>query len=233
MTNSEQQQVIGLAATVQALSVVQAVAMKGQFNKDATLPLFYSLINYNPDSALLAYNSDLHALRYGFEQLKKLFTDALDKDLTQYIFAVVTIERKLVIQAKMRSILQTELRDLKRTLEHSDKHPGYHQVFDSDFDDEDGDGQPAERASLADVLTSHEMIERFANIYKQTASNTEPRIMVKGNHQFLQSETSANQIRALLLAALRGAAFFRHYGGKRIDFMLKRKQYLAVVEQLY
>ncbi len=240
MTNIEEQQVIGLAAMVQALSLVQTVAMKGQFDTNTALPIFYSLINYNPDSVSEAYNNDTHALGTGFSQLKKLFSDELDKDLAQYMLAVITLERKLVANPKMRQALQTQLQTLNNELHNAGGNFGYHQIFNDNFDDDfdnfdDDNDNKIENIenNIADLLTSNETVERFAKIYKETASHTEPRIMVKGNHQFLQSETSANQIRALLLAALRGAAFFRHYGGKRVDFMLKRKQYLTIIEQLY
>ncbi len=239
MTNIEEQ-VIGLAAMVQALSLMQSVAIKGQFDTNAALPVFYSLINYNPDSAAEAYNNDAYALGVGFSQLKKLFSDDLDKDLAQYMLAVMTLERKLVSQPQMRQTLQRQLQELKTELTNLDSNLGYNQIFDEDFDeDSDSDSNKSDnekeenKTSLNEILISHETIERFAKIYKETASHTEPRIMVKGNHQFLQSESSANQIRALLLAALRGAAFFRHYGGKRVDFMLKRKQYLSLIEKLY
>ncbi len=238
MTNIEEQQVIGLAAMVQALSLVQSVAIKGQFDSNAALPIFYALINYNPDSATQAYNNDTHALGTGFSQLKKLFSDELDKDLAQYMLAVITLERKLVANPQMRQALQTQLQTLNNELHNAGSNFGYHQVFNDNFDDDfDSDDNEVDstdsQVSLNELLVSHDTIERFAGIYKETASHTEPRIMVKGNHQFLQSETSANQIRALLLAALRGAAFFRHYGGKRVDFMLKRKQYLTIIEQLH
>ncbi len=202
MTNIEEQQVIGLAAMVQALSLVQTVAMKGQFDTNTALPIFYSLINYNPDSVSEAYNNDTHALGTGFSQLKKLFSDELDKDLAQYMLAVITLERKLVANPKMRQALQTQLQQI------------FNDNFDDDFDnfDDDNDNKIENiENNIADLLTSNETVERFAKIYKETASHTEPRIMVKGNHQFLQSETSANQIRALLLAALRGQTIFDYY----------------------
>ncbi len=240
MTNIEEQQVIGLAAMVQALSLMQSVAIKGQFDTNTALPVFYSLINYNPESAVAAYNNDTYALGVGFSQLKKLFSDELDKDLAQYMLAVMTLERKLVAQPQMRQTLQRQLQELKTELTNLGGNLGYNQIFDEDFDEDSDsnlDNNDSEKednqVALNEILISHETIERFAKIYKETASHTEPRIMVKGNHQFLQSETSANQIRALLLAALRGAAFFRHYGGKRVDFMLKRKQYLSLIEKLY
>lgn len=234
MTNFDEQQIIGLAAAVQALATMQSVAVKGEFNDHHAAPVFSALIHYNPESALAAYDNHIVGLSPGLNQLKALFADALDKDLAQYLLAVVTIERKLVLQPAMRQILQSQLQALGSELrQNTQDNVGYNDVFDGGFDDDDENSNNEENTRpLTELLVEENAIERFAAIYKKTASNTEPRIMVKGNHQFLQSETSANQIRALLLAALRGAAFFRHYGGKRMDFMLKRKQYLSIINRL-
>lgn len=221
MINNDEQQVIALVGAIQALSAVQSVSIKGEFNEQHALPVFYSLINYNAEDTLAAYNNDRYALHHGFQQLKKMFSDALDRDLAQYMLAVITIERKLVTNPKMRGILQHQLQNLGNELRN-----------DGQYDDNVGGDAENHTHELEEGLIHQNSIGRFADIYKQTASHTEPRIMVKGNHQFLQSETSANQIRALLLGALRGAAFFRHYGGKRMDFMMKRKQYLDIINRL-
>ncbi len=215
--NYDEQQVIALAGTVQALSAVQSVSVEGEFDERHAVPVFFSLINYNFEDTLSAYNNDLYALRYGFSQLKKMFTDNLDKDLVQYILSVITIERKLVTNPNMRTILQIELQALGNELRNEVNNVGV------------DDDSPVE--CLDEQLVSHTTIERFADIYKQTASTIEPRIMVRGNHQYLQREESANQIRALLLGALRGAAFFRHYDGRRVDFMMKRKTYLDIISR--
>lgn len=209
MMNNDEQQVIALAATVQALTAVHEVATTGTFDEHRAIPLFQGLIHYNPDDTLSAFGGDSNELFHGLTQLERLFGDTLDRDIAQYLLAVVSIELKLVRNPQMRQILNSELQQIAHRLE-------YNTADDV----------------VQENLTSLETISDFASIYKQTASQTEPRIMIKGNHEHLQNENSANQIRALLLAALRAAAFFRHYGGKRIDFMMKRKQYLEIVKQL-
>ncbi len=231
--NNDEQQVIALAATLQALSSVEEIAVKGQFDERHALPIFHSLATYSPEDTLSAFGGDMYQLQYGIKQLKRLFGDELNRDLAQYLLAVVSIELKLVKNPTMRQILQQSLATLSAELNnfsvassHSD---------DSELDDgELGDDEVVNSnyQSAEDFLVSSEIIAELATTYKQTASQIEPRIMIKGNHQFLQNEQSANQIRALLLGALRAIGFFRHYGGKRMDFMLKRKQYLAICETL-
>lgn len=232
---NEEQQVLALAATIQALSTVQDVAVKGQFDEYRALPVFHALTHYSPDDTLSAYNNDFTALYNGMSQLKHLLSDKLDRDLAQYLLAVLSLELKLVKNLRMRHTLQRELQDFINESQaaalRNDAESVRFSMDEDNFDDDEQEDDQTQK--LNDYLVSDDAIARFAEIYKQTASNTEPRIMVKGSHQYLQNETSANQIRALLLAALRGAAFFRHYGGKRIDFMIKRKQYLDIIEQFY
>ncbi len=224
--NDEQQQAIALAATVQALSIVHDVASQGRFDEYQALPLLQSLVTYNPEDTLSAYGGNITVLQTGVEQVKKLFGDSPNRDIAQYLLAALNIELKLVRDQRMRQILQRELQQLAQQVQ---------QAAATEAGGEDsiaGINEKILPASVLNELTQDVMMAKFAEIYKQTASRTEPRIMIKGNHQFLQQEVSANQIRAMLLAALRGAAFFRHYGGKRFDLMMKRARYIEILEQL-
>lgn len=217
--NNDEQQVIALAATIQALSNVEDVAVKGQFNERHALPIFRALACYDPDDTLSAFGGDIHQLQYGIKQLKRLFSDELSRDLAQYLLGVITIELKLVKDLSMRQALQQSLQQLSMQV-----------ATISQSSNEDSPSLI--KSNIEEYLLKDNTISHLAETYKQTASRTEPRIMIKGNHQFLQNEHSANQIRALLLAALRAISFFRHHGGKRMDFMLKRKQYLAICDKL-
>lgn len=209
MIDHDEQQVIALAACVQALTAVHEVATQGQFDEHRIKTVLLALARYSPTDVLEAYGGDTANLFHGFTQLERLFNDNINRDIAQYLLAVVTLELKLVRDNQMRHFLAKELQD-------------FSEQIDNLPDQED----------RMEQLVSPSIIERFASLYKKTASQTEPRIMIKGNHEHLQNELSANQIRALLLAALRAAAFFRHYGGKRIDFMIKRKQYLIITQKL-
>ncbi len=222
--NQEEQQAIALAATIQALSIVHEVATEGKFNEELATPLFQALIRYNPDDTLSAYGGQPRALSYGIQQLKEMFGDNLNRDIAQYLLSVLTIELKLVRNTNMRQLLQAELQRIAAQIDNASR-------FGS-LELDDDEELPREGIQTTSLLTSREVIGELAVLYKQTASQTEPRIMIKGNHQFLQQEISANQIRALLLAALRGAAFFRHNGGKRFDLMMKRHQYIEILSGL-
>ncbi len=224
MMNENEQQALALAATIQALSVVHQVATQGQYDETLARPVLESLVHYDPAETVDAYGGSVEPLRFGIEQLKKLFNDELDRDISQYLLAVLTIELRLVRSARMRYQLQSGLQRLSAQISPVEQ-PA---VVDEDDDDDWG---------VEDILPpmyefSDEALTLFAELYKETASQTEPRIMIKGDQRFLQSELSANQIRALLLAALRSAAFFRHYGGKRFDLMMKRGQYLELLDKL-
>lgn len=223
MMNQEEQQALALVATVQALSIVNDVATQGKFDGEYARPLLQSLVTYNPAETLDAYGGNTTALRFGITQVKKLLSDDLSRDIAQYLLAVIAIELKLVRNNHMRQLLQSEMQRIAY------QHSNQTVAFDNDNDDDwDSDDEPA----VVHTLTDADTIGEFAELYKQTASQIEPRIMIKGNHQYLQQESSANQIRALLLAALRGAAFFRHNGGKRLDLMVKRGRYVEIIDKL-
>ncbi len=216
--NNEKQQAIALAATVQALSIVNELATTGNFDTESARTVLHALITYDPVNAEQAFGDNLNGLRVGIGQTKKLLSDDLNRDIAQYLLTVIAIELKLVRNQTMRQHLSGELQRISSQIHNSQSH--------SHDDDED------DIFFINQLLTSDAVMADFANLYKDTASRTEPRIMIKGNQQFLQNETTANQIRGMLLAALRSAAFFRQYGGKRINLMLKRKQYIEALEQL-
>jgi len=75
--------------------------------------------------------------------------------------------------------------------------------------------------SHANVLAS------LADTYAQTISTLQPRIMVKGEPTRLTETGVANQIRALLLAAMRSAVLWRQCGGTRLGLLLGGRRKLA------
>jgi high frequency lysogenization protein len=68
--------------------------------------------------------------------------------------------------------------------------------------------------------------------YLQTVSNLEPRVMVHGSPLHLQQERTVQHIRALLLAALRAAAMWRHVGGSGWRLFWRRGKWLAMARSL-
>jgi high frequency lysogenization protein len=72
----------------------------------------------------------------------------------------------------------------------------------------------------------------MADLYSQTLSTFRYRIQVNGDYNFLQQQRIANQIRALLLAAVRSAILWRQVGGNRWHFLLNRKHIAHQVDLL-
>ena len=80
--------------------------------------------------------------------------------------------------------------------------------------------------SHANVLAS------FAETYRQTVSTLQPRIMVNGDPARLADTTIANQIRALLLAAMRSAVLWRQCRGTRLGLLFGRKKLATLAREL-
>jgi high frequency lysogenization protein len=74
--------------------------------------------------------------------------------------------------------------------------------------------------------------QRFAQLYVETISTLQPRIVVEGNPQFLQQDTQVAQIRTLLLAAIRAAVLWRQLGGSQWRLLFRRRQYSMLARGL-
>lgn len=73
---------------------------------------------------------------------------------------------------------------------------------------------------------------RLAQLYVDTISTLQPRVVVEGDPQFLRQETQVAQIRALLLAAIRSAVLWRQLGGSQWRLLFRRRQYSMMARGL-
>jgi high frequency lysogenization protein len=74
------------------------------------------------------------------------------------------------------------------------------------------------------AVTHENVLARLADTYASTVSQLQPRIMVQGKPQYLNTPTNANRIRALLLAGMRSAVLWRQLGGNRLRLLWTRRQ---------
>lgn len=77
-----------------------------------------------------------------------------------------------------------------------------------------------------------DLAARLADLYAQTLSRLQPRVMVEGNPTYLQQPVQVNQIRALLLAAVRAAVLWRQLGGSQLRLLFRRRQYAMLARGL-
>lgn len=80
--------------------------------------------------------------------------------------------------------------------------------------------------SHANILAS------LADTYSASVSTLRPRIMVNGDPDRLADSAVTNQIRSLLLAAMRSAVLWRQCGGTRIGLLFARKKLIEAATQL-
>jgi high frequency lysogenization protein len=93
-------------------------------------------------------------------------------------------------------------------------------------------GLDASRASGQDEPAASDTNTRLAGLYAQTLSRLQPRIMVEGNPAFLQQTAQVNQIRTLLLCAVRSAVLWRQLGGSQLRLLFRRRQYAMLARGL-
>ena len=81
-------------------------------------------------------------------------------------------------------------------------------------------------------ITHENVIANLADLYTQTISTLQPRIIVNGEQNHVSNPSNANKIRALLLAAIRSTVLWRQCGGTRWQLLLNRKAILAEAQKI-
>lgn len=79
------------------------------------------------------------------------------------------------------------------------------------------------QAEYFDVLHEN-VLANLGDIYLNTISTLQPRIMVNGDERYLSRPDTVNKIRALLLAGIRSALLWQQCGGARWKFLFYRKK---------
>lgn len=213
------QQAIAIAAVLQALRMVSDIAMEGRFDPYHAVPLFNSLVYYGDSDVNRAFGDNLLALIPGLRAATRFFTNEHDAQtadhLAEYVVKLFIIESRLMNKPEMHQKLQTHV-----------------QSFAQDFNQTFAGEESISQSALVSYLTDENLMLAFSNLYRETASLVEPRIIVRGNPAFLQDEHNTNQVRALLLSGLRAVGFFRQTGGSYMNLVLKRHTYLATLNSL-
>lgn len=79
------------------------------------------------------------------------------------------------------------------------------------------------QADYFDLLHEN-VLANLGDLYYNTISTLQPRIMVNGDELYLSRPDTVNKIRALLLAGIRATLLWRQCGGARWKFLFYRKK---------
>lgn len=197
MSAKIEQQVIALAAVIQAASLVEQLARTGDMNLAEAEPLIKALFVQNPEQFQDVY-SQPQGLLTGFKNLQVIFGNSqqrISPDIARYAVSLLHLEGKLKQHSAMLNDLGKGINASNRQVEHFG-------------------------------LLHENTLASVAELYKDTLSKLSFRIQVTGNPTYLQNPHTANRVRALLLAGIRAAILWRQCGGRRWHLLIKRKAYL-------
>ncbi|PKM45064.1 MAG: lysogenization regulator HflD [Gammaproteobacteria bacterium HGW-Gammaproteobacteria-1] len=194
---------LALAGLFQAVSLVAQTARRGMVEQAPFETVIRSLFVRNADATVDVYG-DLSALRHGLQTVRRqLGGDSAARDLELTRYAVALLTLERKMAAR-KDLLATIAEGLEK----------------------------AERQMTHFHATHDSVIAALADIYVNTVSTLQPRIMVTGEHGHLQNPDTANRVRALLLAGMRSAVLWSQSGGSRLQLLFRRKTFLNEAERL-
>jgi high frequency lysogenization protein len=195
-------QTIALAGIAQAAALVQQLATTGKADANALEASIGSLLKLDSDSVIDVFGN-LAGIEFGLKQLQQQTTGYDIKNREQARYAASLVFLERQL-IKQPKMLKTIKQGMERV-----------QLQAEHFD-----------------LTHENILANLGDIYTNTLSNIQPRIMVNGDPQFLDPPHIVNKIRALLLAGVRSALLWRQCGGTRWKFIFYRGKLQAEVKFL-
>ena len=195
---------MALAGVLQAATQVEQLAKTGYLKTDEFETAIKSLFITDPADTLDVYSGDIAGLQTGLEKLEELL-------------------------AHYKRAPSTDIFRYGLGVMHIEKRLNRKQKVLSII---------AERLERAQLQTDHfgfthdNLIRNIADIYSDTISKFQYRIQVTGNYNYMQQDRVANQVRTLLLAAIRSAILWRQLGGSRWQFLFYRKHIIEACHEL-
>lgn len=203
MSKNWQDITIALSGIFQGAALVEQVAKTGYVPPDAFKCSIESVLELNPSSTLSVYGGSVENLRTGLEVMRELLQPNSQKHRETLRYALGVLHLQKKLAGR-RDMLNVIASRLEQT------------------------NQQAQHFS-----TTHDnVIANLGTLYSETISTFRFRIQVNGDYNYLQQQRIANQIRALLLAAIRSAILWRQVGGNRWQLLLNRKQISYQVDEL-
>jgi len=80
-------------------------------------------------------------------------------------------------------------------------------------------------------MSRHSVINKIDGLYQDCISSLSPRIIVRGEQNYLRNDDNAARIRSLLLAGIRAAVLWQQLGGSRWKLFWSRKNYVATAKK--
>ena len=76
------------------------------------------------------------------------------------------------------------------------------------------------------------IVLEIGQLYKDTFSQLEPRIVISGDNQYLKQDLNAARIRTALMAAIRSVYLWKSCNGSDLKFFLFKKRYVSRIREI-
>ena len=76
------------------------------------------------------------------------------------------------------------------------------------------------------------IVLEIGQLYKDTFSQLEPRIVISGDNQYLKQDLNAARIRTALMAAIRSVYLWKSCNGSDLKFFLFKKKYINRIREI-
>lgn len=196
MKHTKRELAIALAGVFQAAFLVKQIANTGMANSAVIESSLETLFKFDADSVEDVYGG-VAGVGSGIREMNRQFgSTRAERDLDITRYVI----SMLTLEKKL-SANRDMLEQIAKTLENI-------------------------KSGLEYFSLMHEnTILKIGQLYRDTVSHLNPRIIVSGEPVHLSNEQNASRIRALLLAGLRSAILWRQCGGSRLSVLLNRKSY--------
>ena len=194
--------VIALAGLFQALALVRTIALRGGCDAPIMRQSLASVFRIDADSPADVYDG-VGNLRLGLETLIAQLDEHGKRDVVLTRMAVAVMRLERSLANKPDT-----LRKLREQIQ--------------------GMSGLAAQAEAGHI----DLAAQLALLYTDTLSRLKPRVIVEGNANFLSQPAQVNQIRALLLAAVRAAVLWRQLEGSQLRLLFRRRQYAMLARGL-
>lgn len=197
MEHSKREQTIALAGVFQAASLVEQIANKGMANSAVIEASIESLFRFDVNSAEEVFGN-LAGVNSGLRKLnEQLGTTKNERNLEVTKYALGMVVLEKKLSANPKMLEQIT------------------------------DGLNEIEKSLDFFSLMHENVfAKLGQLYQDTISTLQPKIIVQGERDYLSNTSNANKVRALLLAGIRAAVLWRQCNGSRWQILFGRKKYL-------
>lgn len=196
MAHDNQERVTALAGVYQAIACVVRISRTGSADTTAMEPCIYSILQTDAPTVNDVYGPP-GALANGARQIIAQLTGRPERDLELTRYVVTVLKLERTLARRPKMLASI------------------------------GSGiEAAEQKREHFALLHPNLLAHLAEIYSDSISHLQPRILVRGESLHLQNPDNQNRIRALLLAAIRSAMLWRQVGGTRLQLLFGHKSIL-------